>query len=103
MSATTDAKLNEEKNEVVLEDDLDKSNLEQAEPVDSQDDPEHHKTERSFVRKLALTLMPMVWVLYLFNYLDRNNIAQAKLNTFEKDLGLEGSEFNTAVSILNVG
>ena len=31
--------------------------------------------EKSLVRKLDLTLMPTVWLLYLFNYLDRNNIA----------------------------
>lgn len=31
--------------------------------------------EKSLVRKLDLTLMPVVWLLYLFNYLDRNNIA----------------------------
>ncbi|PVH81135.1 MFS general substrate transporter [Cadophora sp. DSE1049] len=59
--------------------------------------------EKSLVRKLDMTLMPTIWVLYLFNYLDRNNIAQAKLNDFEGDLGLKGNEFNIAVSILNVG
>lgn len=31
--------------------------------------------EKKIVRKLDMTLMPMVWILYLFNYLDRNNIA----------------------------
>jgi hypothetical protein len=31
--------------------------------------------ERRLVRKLDMTLMPTIWVLYLFNYLDRNNIA----------------------------
>lgn len=31
--------------------------------------------EKSLVRKLDMTLMPTVWLLYLFNYLDRNNIA----------------------------
>ena len=31
--------------------------------------------EKSLVRKLDFTLVPIVWVLYLFNYLDRNNIA----------------------------
>jgi hypothetical protein len=31
--------------------------------------------ETSLVRKLDFTLVPMVWLLYLFNYLDRNNIA----------------------------
>ena len=59
--------------------------------------------EKRVVRKLDMTLVPMIWVLYLFNYLDRNNIAQAKLSSFEKDLGLKGNQFNVAVSILNVG
>ena len=59
--------------------------------------------ERRVVRKLDMTLVLMIWVLYLFNYLDRNNIAQAKLSSFEKDLGLKGNDFNVAVSILNVG
>ncbi|KAF2018238.1 MFS general substrate transporter [Aaosphaeria arxii CBS 175.79] len=66
-------------------------------------DGDYLRHERSLRRKLDLTLMPMVWVLYLFNYLDRNNIAQAKLDSFERDLGLKGNEFNIAVSILNVG
>lgn len=63
---------------------------------------EYKAVEKRLVRKLDLTLIPMLWILYLFNYLDRNNIAQAKLNTFEKDLGLVGNQFNVAVSILNV-
>lgn len=33
------------------------------------------RRERSLVRKLDLTLTPMIWILYVFNYLDRNNIA----------------------------
>ncbi|USP74360.1 major facilitator superfamily transporter [Curvularia clavata] len=65
--------------------------------------PEWKAAERRLVRKLDLTLMPIVWILYMFNYLDRNNIAQARLDNFEKDLGLVGNQFNIAVSILNVG
>jgi hypothetical protein len=38
-------------------------------------DDETLRQEKRLVRKLDMTLMPMVWVLYLFNYLDRNNIA----------------------------
>lgn len=30
------------------------------------------------LRKLDMTLIPVVWVLYMFNYLDRNNIAYAE-------------------------
>lgn len=45
-----------------------------VENVEIQDD-HSRKLERSLVRKLDMTLMPVVWLLYLFNYLDRNNIA----------------------------
>lgn len=41
--------------------------------------------------------------MYLFNYLDRNAIANARLNNLEEDLGLEGTQYNTCVSILFVG
>jgi hypothetical protein len=34
---------------------------------------------------------------------DRNTIAQARLNDLEEDLGMTGTDFNTAVSILFVG
>lgn len=50
--------------------------------VDNKDESEYppideawRAREKRLVRKLDMTLMPMVWVLYLFNYLDRNNIA----------------------------
>lgn len=36
---------------------------------------EWHTASRSLTRKLDMTLMPTVWILYVFNYLDRNNIA----------------------------
>lgn len=42
---------------------------------DPSGDPEYRKKEKKLVRKLDMTLMPMVWILYMFNYLDRNNIA----------------------------
>lgn len=41
--------------------------------------------------------------MYWLNYLDRNAITLARLNKFETDLGLEGSQYQTAVSILFVG
>lgn len=39
------------------------------------DTPEWRAREKRLVRKLDMTLLPVVWILYLFNYLDRNNIA----------------------------
>lgn len=37
--------------------------------------PEWKAVERKVVRKLDMMLMPIVWILYVLNYLDRNNIA----------------------------
>ena len=59
--------------EIIHADMVDK---EKAEAQDqSSQDPEWRRKEKRLVRKLDMTLMPMVWILYLFNYLDRNNIA----------------------------
>ncbi|KAL4916422.1 major facilitator superfamily domain-containing protein [Aspergillus aurantiobrunneus] len=55
------------------------------------------------MRKLDITLMSIISILYLFNYLDRNNISQAKLDSFTEDLGLQGNDYSVAVSIVNVG
>jgi hypothetical protein len=38
-------------------------------------DEDQRSLEKRLVRKLDMTLMPVVWMLYFFNYLDRNNIA----------------------------
>jgi hypothetical protein len=45
------------------------------EEEDQQLDEAYKRKEKRLVRKLDMTLMPVVWILYLFNYLDRNNIA----------------------------
>lgn len=42
---------------------------------DSSRNPNWVEAEKGLVRKLDMTLLPMTWVLYMFNYLDRNNIA----------------------------
>ncbi|KAJ4349221.1 hypothetical protein N0V95_004757 [Ascochyta clinopodiicola] len=59
--------------------------------------------EIALVRKLDIRIMPALFCLYFFNKLDQNAIANAKLNSLEKDLGLRGSQYNTCVSILYVG
>lgn len=38
-------------------------------------DEDTRRIERRLVRKLDMTLMPVVWILYFFNYMDRTNIA----------------------------
>jgi len=50
-----------------------------------------------------MVIQPMLWSMYWLNYLDRNAIALARLNTLEEDLGLTDTQYQTCVSILFVG
>ncbi|KEY68019.1 hypothetical protein S7711_08378 [Stachybotrys chartarum IBT 7711] len=58
--------------------------------------------ERKLVRKLDVHLIPLIMCLYLFSFLDRVNIGNARLYGLEEDLGLSSSQFQVAVSILFV-
>ena len=49
--------------------------------------------KKKIVRRLDMTMLPQLWVLYMFNYLNRNNIAQARLNTFNQDLSLKDGDY----------
>lgn len=67
--------------------------------------PDHERLqlEAMLVRKIDLRLLPMVILMYILNYLDRNNIAAARLAGLESDLSLTGTQYLTALSILFVG
>lgn len=54
---------------------LEMEHIERKGPPQPVQDEEWLVAEKSLTRKLDLTLVPMVWLLYMFNYLDRNNIA----------------------------
>ncbi|KAI0304008.1 MFS general substrate transporter [Russula brevipes] len=58
--------------------------------------------ERKLVRKLDMRMSILV-LIYILNYIDRNNVAAARLKGFEADLHLNGQQFNTILSILYVG
>ena len=82
---------------------------------------DRHRLEQRLVRKIDFRLLPIVILMYIMNYLDRNNIASARLAGLESDLKLVGDEyqvrcehcsmfqipysflFQTSVSILFVG
>ncbi|KAL8719424.1 MAG: hypothetical protein Q9225_003567 [Loekoesia sp. 1 TL-2023] len=59
--------------------------------------------EKVLVAKIDLRLLPMLIIMYLMNYLDRNNIAAARLAGLEDELNLTGTQYLTALSILFVG
>ncbi|KAF9226508.1 MFS general substrate transporter [Gyrodon lividus] len=58
--------------------------------------------EKRLLRKLDLRVFFLVLV-YIMNYMDRNNAAAARLKGLEEDLHMSGKQFNTMISILYVG
>lgn len=65
--------------------------------------PEHRaRVEKSMKRKLDARCALFV-LIYIMNYLDRNNIAAAKLQGLEDDLNLSPQQYQTCLSILYVG
>lgn len=58
--------------------------------------------EKHLIRKIDIHILPIVVLLYLFSFLDRVNIGNARLYGLEEDLGLVGNQYQVAVSILFV-
>jgi MFS family permease len=58
---------------------------------------------RKLVRKIDLIVLPIIGILYILNYIDRQNLAAAKLQGIMDDLNMTTQQFATAISILFVG
>ncbi|KAF8529691.1 major facilitator superfamily domain-containing protein [Hysterangium stoloniferum] len=58
------------------------------------------QTEKGLKRKLDLRFLPMFILIYILNYLDLASISTARLQGFEKDLGLSPLQYDTALAIL---
>lgn len=97
MSSTTDSKVNMEKEAVVS--DHGDTDIQTGEsntawtPAD----------ERALVRKIDLRIFPTLIVLFILNFIDRNNFANARLYGLQEDLGLSDVQYQTCISILLVG
>lgn len=62
-------------------------------------DPERRKVvEKSLKRKLDARCSLFV-LIYIMNYLDRNNIAAARLKGLQEDLGINNTQYATCLSI----
>ncbi|OJD28890.1 mfs transporter [Diplodia corticola] len=60
------------------------------------------KAEARLRWKLDLYIVPTVALLYLFCFIDRANIGNARLAGLEKDLGLEGYDYNRLLTIFYI-
>ncbi|TQV99926.1 hypothetical protein V2A60_005344 [Cordyceps javanica] len=59
--------------------------------------------ERRLVRKVDLYLMPILWIKYVFNYIDRTNIGNAKIAGMQHDLNLTDDGYAWVLSIFFFG
>ncbi|RMZ84310.1 hypothetical protein DV738_g503, partial [Chaetothyriales sp. CBS 135597] len=62
-------------------------------------DPE---AERKLRLKLDLYILPHICLLYLFCYIDRSNIGNARIAGLEADLNLKGFDYNAILSIFYI-
>jgi hypothetical protein len=52
------------------------------------------------VRKIDFHLISALFLLFIFNILDRSNIANARLGGMQTDLGLDDTQYQTVVAIM---
>ncbi|CAG9981053.1 unnamed protein product, partial [Clonostachys byssicola] len=65
---------------------------------------EHQKgLEKKLLFKIDTLILPIIVVVYLLNYIDRNNYAAARLQGLEEDLNLHGDQYQTGLSVFFVG
>lgn len=66
-------------------------------------DDDINRLNKKLVRKIDLFILPPIGILYILNYIDRQNLSAAKLQGIMEDLNMTTEQFATAVSILFVG
>lgn len=82
--------------------------MEPPELVKGLSQEERTSLEKHLVRKIDIRLLPAVVIMYIMNYLDRNNIAAARIagpggKGLQDELNLTDTQYQLAVSILFVG
>ncbi|OPB37665.1 MFS tartrate transporter [Trichoderma guizhouense] len=71
-------------------------------PAAAMDPVRRAEVEKSLKRKLDMRCSLFI-LIYIMNYLDRNNIGAARLKGLQKDLNLTDTQYATCLSILYVG
>ncbi|KAK5655075.1 hypothetical protein OQA88_5974 [Cercophora sp. LCS_1] len=59
--------------------------------------------ERRLRTKIDLHLVPIVAILYLFCFIDRANLGNAKIAGLDRDIGMVGYDYNITLSVFYVG
>ncbi|KAJ0350492.1 hypothetical protein KNSL1_003894 [Colletotrichum chrysophilum] len=64
---------------------------------------ERSEREKKFVRKIDWRLLPILIIVYITNYIDRNAVPHARVQGLEKDLNMSGYQYNIVLSVTFVG
>ncbi|KIW85132.1 hypothetical protein Z517_00521 [Fonsecaea pedrosoi CBS 271.37] len=71
-------------------------------PDEGKSDAERAEIDRALIRKVDFWLIPWLGLLYLLSFLDRSNVGNARLAGLEKDLNMDGGDYNTALTVFFV-
>lgn len=74
-----------------------------AQSESSRDEESSSINEKALLRKLDLRLLPAVSVLYLLSFLDRSNVANARIEGLTTDLNMTGNQYLTGLTLYFVG
>ncbi|ETS74505.1 hypothetical protein PFICI_14371 [Pestalotiopsis fici W106-1] len=74
-----------------------------SEIVASWSPEERAAREKKLIRKIDLRLLPILILMYIMNYIDRNALPQAKVQGLVADIGLVGVEYNIVLSLTFIG
>ncbi|EYE99289.1 putative MFS transporter [Aspergillus ruber CBS 135680] len=86
-----------------MEKELEKANVTHEEAIHLAEFTDNERCiEKKLLRRIDALIMPLVILVYLMNYIDRNNYAAARLQGLERDLGLNDSQYQTGLSVLFV-
>ncbi|KAH8593025.1 putative vitamin H transporter [Bisporella sp. PMI_857] len=61
------------------------------------------EAEKKLRRKIDLHLMPILWIMYILNYIDRTNIGNARIAGMDVDLKLDAQRYAWVLSIFFFG
>ncbi|KAH7353705.1 major facilitator superfamily transporter [Plectosphaerella cucumerina] len=79
-----------------------RGSIEAAEKPENVAPAYNRKAERRLRLKIDLMIMPTVCLLYLFCFIDRANIGNARIAGLDVDLGMKGLDYNATLSIFYV-
>ncbi|EPE04637.1 mfs transporter [Ophiostoma piceae UAMH 11346] len=73
------------------------------ESIRNMSDAELAALQKKMVRQLDCVIIPIVGILYVFNYVDKSALAASKVYGIMEDLNMNTNDFATAISILFAG